>query len=650
MGKPEKLFSKIKIGTMELKNRIAMGEIAVEGRDGYVPQRAIDFYVERARGGAGLVMTGGITIDVSGLQSKYQARVDDDKYIPQLSKLAQAIHEASPGVRAGVQLWHVGRQMRVFDWDAMPGVTPVAPSPIKYAWGVIPHELTTEEVVYLVRQFIEAARRTKDAGFDCVTLHGAHGYLIHQFLSPYTNKRTDKYGGNLENRTRFAVEIIQGVKQRCGQDFPVLIKINAEDYVKAEEQVTLEYAKAIAPLLEKSGVDEIHVSAGQHESYFSATIGLYIAPRGTFADFAAEIKKVVNIPVGAINRINDPLVAERILQEEKADIIWMARPLIADPELPIKAAEGRLDEIRTCIGCCACIDMLRQGWGKDWKCAINPQAQRERAFQISRTLRPRKVLVIGGGPAGIEAARVAALMGHDVTLWEKDDRLGGQVILASIPPSKDEFSNLIRYFSTQLKKLQVKVELEKEATVTSVREMNPDAVIIATGSSSLVPPIPGVDRSNVVTARDVLSGTVGVRGRVVVIGGGEVGMETAQFLLGKAERVTLVEMLPELGEGMVRRVFDYIHNELAQHGAEMLTNTKVEEIADAGIVIVDNGGRKRVIEADTMVLASGAKSNRALLEALEGVVPEVYLAGDCLYPGNIMSAIHQGSMVARMLD
>jgi len=653
MANLDKLFSTVKIGTMELKNRVAMGEIASGGREGYISQKTTEFYVERARGGAGLIMVGGVAPNISGVIGKYHARVDDDKYIPRLAELADLIHGASSEVKAGVQLLHVGRQVSAFSAQAIPAIKRVAPSPIKWR-GIIAHGLTTEETEYLVREFVKAARRIKEAGFDCVSLHGAHGYLISQFISPFSNKRTDKYGGSIQNRARFACEIIHGIKQECGNDFPVLIKINAEDYMKTEEGIAVALNRPVAPLLVEAGVDEIHITSGSPESYTSAIIpstGAYMIPRGVYADFAAEIRKVVNIPVGAINRINDPVVAEQILQDKKADVIWMTRALIADPKLPSKSAEGKFDEIRTCIACNTCIDMARQGWGQDeWKCAINPAAHREGFFRIIQTLRPKRVLVIGGGPAGMEAARVGALVGHDITLWEKGDKLGGQLILASIPPNKEGFNHLTHYFTTQLNKLGVKVELNKDVTPALIKEMKPNAVVIATGSTPLIPPIPGVNGDNVVTARDILVSKAEVGGKVVVVGGGEVGMETAQFLIGKANKVTLVEMLPELGADMVRDVFNYVHSQLAQHDMDMLTDTEVEEITDSGVVVSGQNQRRWVIEADTVVLATGAKSNRSLYETLEGLESEIYLAGDCLYPGNIKSAIYHGAVVAHMLD
>jgi 2,4-dienoyl-CoA reductase-like NADH-dependent reductase (Old Yellow Enzyme family)/thioredoxin reductase len=645
----KKLFTKIKIGEMELKNRICFGEQAPQAKNGIITQATEDFYVERAKGGCGLIMVGGTCPDISGLGTNSMARIDDDKYIPALAKMAKRVHEAAPDVKIGIQIMHEGREMRPYAADAPPNMRPVAPSPVKFAFGIVPHELTISEIEYQENQFIEAARRVKEAGYDCVEVHGAHGYLVGSFFSPHTNRRTDRYGGSIENSARFACEIIRGIKKRCGNDFPVLIKMNSIDRIEDKDQLTPEIAAAIAPYLERAGVDEIHISGGQHEAPIWTSVGPYYVPKAVFADYAHQVKKTVQVPVGVINRINDPILADNLIVDGKVDLIWMLRPLVADPELPAKAAAGRLDEIRTCIACNTCHDILNKGWFHEVRCAVNPDAWREGVSHLEVSLRKKKVLVVGGGPAGMEAARISALIGHDVTLWEKDDKLGGLLNLAAIPPGKVEILTIIRYYAAQFKELGVKIELNKKATSSRVKKMAPDVIIVACGSDTFFPSIPGIKKGIVVDARNVIEGTAETNGKVVIIGGGEVGIETAELLSDQGKEVTILEMLPVIGEQMVTEALAYISKKLGEHHVRILTSVKVKEILSDGVIIADKDDKKQTIKADTVIIATGAKPNKKVVDELQCHAREVYLAGDCTMPGNIRSAIHQGSMIARML-
>jgi 2,4-dienoyl-CoA reductase (NADPH2) len=548
-----------------------------------------------------------------------------------------------------VQLLHCGRQKHVEAEGAFDGM-PVAPSALPYRFGPVPHELTTEEVEQVVEDYIRATERAQEAGFDSIGLHGAHGYLISQFISPYTNRRTDKYGGSAEKRATFPCEIISGIKKRCGQNFPVIIKINSRDHVDAPEQIDLEHTKVVVPLLEKAGADAIIISGGQHESTIPVPVSPYTIPRAFFSDAAGEIKKIARVPIGASCRINNPLLGEQLLEEGKADLIWMARPLMADPELPNKAKEGRVSEIRTCIACCTCIDMLWDDWIREWHCAVNPECMRESTMKIIKTPTPKSVLIIGGGPAGCEAACIAARIGHHVTLWEKENRLGGQVNLAAILDSKYEFRTIVPYYEASLNALGVTVELSKEGTVEKVKQLNPDVVIVATGSVPRKPPIPGIESSSsVVESSDVLRGRVKTGERVVIIGGGVVGMETAEFLVEQGKNVTMV-VRTKLGKGMVRMVYHALRTKLKAAGVEILTNTQTLEIDPSGVRVSLPSGETRHIQADTVVLATGAKANRSLLDELEDEVPEIYVIGDALKPRNIMTAIYQGATVARALE
>ena len=646
-----RLFEKTNIGAMELKNRICLGEIAPQAKfiGGDVTQQSVDFYTARARGGCGLVMVGGVMVDITGVGGMNWCLIDDDKYIPAFAYLAKAVHEASPDVKVGVQIHHLGRQMYKDSLNAYAFMNPVAPSPIKIGAGTVPHELTTEEVEHMVDQFVEAAVRVQKAGYDCVQVHGAHGYLVSSFMSPFSNKRTDKYGGSLENNVRFACEIVRGIKERCGRDFPVLMKINGDDFVDAREQITPEYAKALAPFLEEAGVDELHVSAGQYDALLPGGVSPYWIPKAFHADTCAGLKQVVKIPVGCIDRVDSPELAEEILAQGKADLIWMLRPLVADPDLPNKALAGKPEEINTCIACNVCIDYLANGFIHETRCAVNPDAWREGVAHIEPSLRTKKVLVVGAGPAGMEAARIAAQIGHDVTLWEKDTQLGGQLNLAAVPPLKGEIKSLIRYFAVQLAKEGVKVELRKEATRASVKEFAPDVLIIAAGSSTFFPPIPGIESASVADARAVLAGTAKAGKQVVIIGGGEVGLETAELLAQEGKKVSVVELLSAVGERMVKDGFAYVNAQLAKYGVEILTSTKVEKITEKSVEVVTGQGEKRSLPADTVIIAAGAKPNQKVQEELQGLAREVYLAGDCLVPADIRMSIHQGNGIGRML-
>jgi len=650
MTQLKKLLSPIQIGKMELPNRICMGELGPNGDGRGCPsQRTIDFYAARAKGGAGLVIVGGSYPGKSGATSRWGTWLFEDAVIPGWARMVKVLRQANPEVKIGVQLLHCGRQMHVHAEGAFADNKPVAPSAISYQFGIVPHELTTEEVGEVVEEYVESTRRAQEAGFDCIDLHGAHGYLISQFLSPYSNRRTDRYGGSVENRARFACEIIEGIKERCGEDFPVLIKINCRDYVHAPEQIDLEHTKAVVPFLEHAGADEIHISGGQHESYLAVPVSPYTIPRAFFAEETGEIRKIARVPIGTSCRINDLELAEKLLSEGKTDLIWMARPFMSDPEFPNKAKEGRLDEIRTCIGCCTCIDMLWDDWMREWRCAINPETMRERMLPVVRSVNPKKVLVIGGGPAGCEAGCAAAESGHQVALWEKEESLGGQVNLCMVIPSKYEFGNIPRYYQARLKALGVSVELKRDATVDRVKEFNPDVVILATGSFMERPPITGVDGSGVVFATDVIGGRRPAGERVVIIGGGVVGMETAELLSGQGKKVVMV-VRSKLGRGMVRMIYHILRGKLEKEGVEILTKTRTLEIDSAGVRVMLPGGEERFIEADTVILATGSRGNRSLLDVLEGIVPEIHVIGDALKPRNMMTAIYQGAMAGRALD
>lgn len=643
-----RLFESARIGEMELKNRIVMPAMGTNlgTPEGYVTGQIKDYYEERAKGGVGLVIVEVTCIDSpTGKTVARQLVVDDDRFISGLSELAEAIHRH--GAKAILQLHHAGRGAK----SAITHTQPVAPSAIPMPLvtavgyeGEIPRELSISEIKDLVSKFGEAGERAKRAGFDGIEIHATGFYLVAQFLSSTSNKRQDEYGGELRNRARFLLDIIKAVKEAAGQTYPVLCKLSAREF-GPEAGITLEEGQQIAQMAQEAGADAIEV----------AGMVWGVSPRirpptserpGSFLPFIEAIKKVVTIPVIGGGRI-DPELGEKVLEEGKADFIAIGKGLITDPQLPAKAASGRIDEIRPCIGCIRCIDNVTQQGG-GLVCAVNAAASREREYGLGPAERSKRVLVIGGGPAGMEAARVAALRGHQVALYEKESSLGGQLLQAVVPPHKDNLAKLIDYLTTQMMKPGITVKLGLEATPELVEEAQPDVLILATGATSLVPDIPGIDRPTVVTARQVLDGEE-VGERVVVIGGALVGCETAEFLAEQGKMVTILEILDEVATGIIPALRSLLLSRLADKGVTMMTSVKCQEVTDRGIAIITKEGQKQTIEADNVVIAAGAKSNKALLEALEDKISEIYAIGDCLEPQGILEAIADGYRIGRII-
>jgi 2,4-dienoyl-CoA reductase (NADPH2) len=630
-----KLFEPIEIGGVRVKNRIVMpaGETHFEAPDGGVTDRLLEFYRERARGGVGLAIVGLAKIEghfMGGLAAH------DDKYIPDLAKVANIFHQHD--VKCALQLGHPGRYEVSFD----PSRQPVAPSPIPPPIFTkrVPKELTKQEILQIEEEFAQAAVRAKEAGFDAVELLSGAGYLIAQFFSPATNKRTDEYGGSLENRARFAVEIIQRIKEKCGTSYPVLIRIAGDEFIEGGN--TINEMKRIAKVLEDAGIAAINVMAGWHESPRPLTTML--VPRGGFAYLSAEIKKVVSVPVIIAHRINDPFTAEKILREGMADMVAMFRALLADPELPIKAKEERFDEIRICVACNqGCLD--RVFGGQPITCLVNPTVGREAEFRDLKAERRKKVVIVGGGPGGCMAAELLAKKGHEVVLFERTNMLGGQLNIAAKSPLAYEFAEVGKYFMNILPKLGVKIYYNIEADVSKVLAEKPDVVIVAVGASPLIPPIPGVESA--VTAFDVLMNKVEVGKRVVVIGGGGVGCNTAAKLADEGKDVTLVEMLPKIGQdiGITTRWTVLLY--LRERGVKILTNKRAVEIKRGALVIEDvQSGERDEIPCDTVILAVGTKPNDGLYDELVGKVPEVYKIGDCAKPRKAIDATHEAADLA----
>ena len=634
-----KLFQPGNIGTMQLGNRIIMAPMGTlfANEDGSVSERLCRYYEERAKGGVALIIVEVTAVARGGKAHPRELGIYEDEFIPGLRRVVEAVHRY--GVSIAIQLHHTGRQTTV----EAAGGQPVAPSAIPCPLlKVMPRELTAEEIERLVEAYAEGANRAKEAGFDAVEIHGAHGYLICQFLSAYSNKRTDEYGGDLEGRMRFALDIVTRAKERVGADFPMLFRLSAQEYVP--NGLTLDETRIVAQRLQDAGIDCLDVSAGNYEAGHMTIQPGWLA-RGCLVSLAEEIKGVVSIPVSVAGRISDPVLANTIIERGKADFVSLGRPLLADPELPNKAREGKLEDIRMCTACCHCVDTVI-GNAQPLTCAVNAAVGKEEATPLP-ALKPKRVLVVGGGPGGMEAARVAALRGHAVTLYEKERTLGGQLPMAAIPPGKEELATTSRFLSLQLSKLGVEVRTGQKATVESIAEMKPDAVVVATGSLTLLPDIDGASLPHVAMARDVITNRKVVGQKVVVVGGGRVGCETAQLLASWGKEVTLVRMT---GQGRLAGDMGIVTRRqflarLRQSPVAIEAHSAVERITREG-VIIKKDGQSIMVEANSVVLSPAPSPDTELAEQLEGVVPELHIIGDSVSPRGFADAIHEGFRVA----
>ena len=642
-----KLFKTCYIGTMELRNRIIMPPISTNfASEGFVTDKMKNYYAARAKGGVGMIIVEDAIIDSTlGRHTINDLHIDDDEFLPGLTQLANSIKEH--GSRAVLHLNHAGRRAgRTLNGYLYltDGRIPVAPSSL--AWPstgyVVPRELTIDEIEELIDKFAIAALRAKEAGFDGVGIHCTHDYLIDQFLVPASNKRNDEYGKDFEGRLRFLLRIIEKIQEKVGQNYPLLCRISGEEE-PFEEGLTLEDMKKVAHRLEQARIKALLLSRGS--SFIPPTTSQFIGPvapmripRGCMVYLTEGIRQAVKIPVAAVNRINDPVLAEQILEEGRADLIAMGRALVADPELPNKAKEGRIDEIRTCIACQQCIHSILD-LNSPVVCTINAQVGREKLFSLNLVDKPKKVMIIGGGPAGMEAARIAAIRGHQVYLYESEPKLGGQLLLASMPPGKEEINSFTRYLEGECNRLRVKVKINASVTPEDIKKLLPDVVIVASGSKPLCPPIPGIEKSHVVTAAEVLRGVKDVKGKVVVLGGGQVGGEVAEYLATKGKDVTILEMLDQIATDMPSICRSLLIVALKEKGVKIVTGAKAEEITDSNVVL-SKRDKKLVIPADSVVLALGAESDRSL----EGKLGERAVAwvGDCVEPRKILEAIQEG--------
>lgn len=640
----QKMFEAGYIGKMGLKNRIVLAPMVRNWatEEGAVTDRLISNYVAIAEGGVGMMIVEASYVSHPvGKGFVRELGVWDDKLIPGLKELAQAVH--AQDVKIGVQIHHAGRQT----YSQVCGTQPVAPSPVPcpimqfLAPGEVPRELTTEEVGKVAGDYAEAARRVKEAGFDFVELHKAHGYLITQFLSPITNQRTDRYGGDFAGRMRFALEVVEKTRAKVGPDFPVTTRLIGSEFL--EGGMDLAYTQKVVQELDKAGLDGFHISG---EIYASYPQGRMIPPMATppcpLVEFAAGVKQVTSKPVITVSKIYRPELVEDILVKNQADFVAVGRGFLADPQWPNKVKAGKLDDINFCTTCQACIDRLFAQL--DVQCMVNPWCGREKELEAKPAARPKKVMIVGGGPAGMEAAWVAADRGHRVTLYEKSNQLGGQQLLAAIPPTREDLNVFTRYQMRQLNKTGVSVVTGKEVTPELVGAEKPDSVIITTGSTPLKPLIPGVDGINVVGARDVLSGRAATRQPVIVAGGGLVGCGVAEYLADKGQKVKIVEMLGNVASDMGLNDMMMLLVRLEKLGVEIFTNKKITKITLQGVT-VEEDGKTEEIPGETVVLAMGAAPDRKLAKALEGKAVEIYTAGDCVEARKSLEAVYEGAKV-----
>ncbi len=640
MGSYPLLFSGFRQGGLNLRNRTVMAAMNnnFSTEQGTANDRILSFIEERARGGAGLIISEASPVSKSGRHRVRSICAFDDQFIPSLRSLGEVVHAHQSAF--ALQLHHAGRLAS----EAILGFRPFAPSPVPRGPGQPPPtEMTIDEIQEVILDFGRAARRAKEAGLDAVEIHGAHGYLIHQFLSPRTNQRNDAYGGSSEKRLRFALEVTRQVRREVGPFYPVLFRLSAKEFAKGGYE--LKEALDWAVELEKAGISILDVSGGTNEALLTSVhvIQPMFFPQAYHAPLAAALKKAVKVPVIAVGRMDSLEIMEKILREGQADLIASGRQFLTDPHWVTKAAQGKEERIRPCVYCNHCVWSLFQQ--KDIICLQNASLGREKECRILQAQEPKRIVVIGGGPAGLEAARVAAKRRHRVTLYEKKPHLGGQMVLASTPPRKKMLWRSIEWLIHEIKREGVEIQLETEATAETVLGKSPDVVIIAAGAKPVIR-TPCLD-TEVLTAWEVLAGKK-VGRQVVILGGGMVGIETAEFLQEKGCEVTVLtsrEGLDQLATDMEGTTRALLLERLPAMKIQIRFSAKGLKIS-GNRVHFTSGEKEEWLDADSFVIAQGAEPNRSLGEALKEKVPQVLLIGDCAEPRSAKEAFHEGFLAA----
>ena len=653
----EYIGKKEKIGSCEIKNRLVMTAMGVGIGDhrGIVPDEFIEFYTRRAKGGAGLIITEITRVnDEHGVGEYDQLSLSNDAVIPSFRKLADSVHKY--GTKIFAQLHHPGRESHLVLnpqvkelVSSSPFPSAVAPEPTR--------ALEIEEIHSLVNDFAQAAKRAKEAGLDGVEIHAGHGYLITQFLSANDNHREDEYGGSLENRMRFLLEIIAAIHETCGNDFPISVRLSSSEFLEGvgfKNGITLEESIQTAIACEKAGVDLINVSSGTH--FTGNTI---VEPttyeQGWKLDLAAQIKQAVKIPVAATAVFRDPEFCEETLKEGKIDFIAMGRSWLADPDWGVKAISDQSEDIRKCLGCMYCFETagnsLCTGEGHAY-CSINPYLGEETKYkEVNKDGEGRTVVVVGSGPAGLESAMILAQRQFKVILFEKEEYLGGQMHLSSLPPKREKMGNFIKYAKKQLKDLDVEIHLGEEVSAEKIKQLNPYAVMLCTGSTAVLPKsIPGIDGDHVYTAQDVLTERVQFKNhQIVVAGGGLTGMETAEYLQEQGNEVTDIDMLPAMGLVAFPLVAMDETSRLAQSGVRTLPGHKLAKIEKDKVLIEDAAGYQTEIPCDAVIMCLGVRPVDQLKEELSDL-ENVYVLGDAQKSGRrVTDAVHEGFEAAYSL-
>lgn len=651
--KDAKIFSPLQLGRTTLKNRIAMAPMSMhyEATNGTVPKQLADIFVRRAEGGAGYVVIDAVTVDHKYWYIGKTTALDKDSLVPQFAAFAKRVSDA--GSTLFPQLIHPGPESIC----ALKGITPLGPSVNTNANGAVSRPITIDEIHKVVKQYGQAARRAEEAGCGGIALHVAHAYMLPgAFLSPLRNKRMDEYGGCIDNRARLILEIIEECRRNISRDFPIVLRVSGSEREPGGN--SLDEMLYLAPKFEAAGVDMLEVSGGVQYEGLQNILPSHSQKIGMNVYEASEIKKVVSIPVFVVGKINDVRYAADLVERGLVDGVSMGRPLLADPDLPKKAYENRFDDITPCGSCGGRCITPEDPHHPVCKCHINPLVGHEYDYPFNPTDKPKKVLVIGAGPGGMYTAVTAAERGHDVTVWEKSKQIGGQLNLAVVSPGKQEMCKWLTHLNYRAKKAGVKFEFKKEATVENVKEFAPDAVVVATGATPLIPTfIKGVGDYPIITTHDILSRKVTIpKGTVCILGGGEVACETAEMLMADARpnsfattgsigdvEVTLVEMQPQLMTGVCLPNRNIALASLRREGVKSYINSKVLEVTEHEVKIQHKDGTEEWLKGfDYIVLGLGSRKYDPLSEELKAFVPEVHVIGDAIKPGQSSDAMHQG--------